>query len=158
MKTLITYLIFTSLLIGQNHFIKDETLFINGNKNIQLAYLSDRDTGKRIYIGEVELTRYVLPLVNIPRGVYTLSIFSDKVRYARTIENDVEGAYKPIDYVSGYYYEKTTYNYKRSGYTDKANIVAFIEQQVIDQNSINGRKNTLKVWQIKNGIKKLVYP
>jgi hypothetical protein len=64
---------------------------------------------------------------------------------------------KPITYIDGYYYRKSTDKYVTMGYTNKAEVVLLIERNEVDFITKTGRANTLEIYQIENGVKTLVY-
>lgn len=136
--------------------VVNDTLFIQG-EDIQLAELQNRSTGQRIELKEVEFGLYVHPLSNSFRGTYTLSVFRDRKRFVRTIEDTVKFNPNPVAYVERYYFERTTNNWKSEGYCNKAEAVVYIETYMTDLITKNGKENTLKIYQIKEGIKTLVY-
>ena len=141
-------------LYAQN--VVNDTLYVYG-EDIQLVELSNRKTSQRIELGEVYYGVYMTPLSNLPKGVYTVSIFRDRKRYVSTLEQPVDYDPKNVDCIDGYYYEEVTGNWKRMAYASKAEVVALREKNSIDFLTKNGRKNSLKIYQINNGIKELVY-
>lgn len=136
--------------------IHNDTLFIYG-EDIQKVELFGRENGARYIIDEVDFGYYVHPLTHSIKGNYTLAIYRDKKIFASNVVDTV--SYHPgnLERVEKYFYIKKSKQYKTMGYTNKAGVVDKIEQSIVDDLTYSGRENKLYIYQIKNGVKSLVY-
>lgn len=154
MKTLI--LILFSLTLNAQYVLRD-TLYVVGEE-IHGVQLLNKETSKRTPMREAHFGVFITPLRNLPRGNYVGKIVRSK-RPHETFKFYQYKYFDPIngDYVEKYYYEEIIGMSKRMGYADKEQIVKKIESNKTDMISFNGRNNSLKVYQIINGVKELVY-